>query len=212
MLGLVVLGLAGLTTVAASVVFVRHHAEGHLYDEVDVPPAPVALVLGAQVSPDGTPSGFLAARLELARRLYQAGKVKVILVSGDNMAPEYNEPEAMQAYLVRRGVPAAKVVTDYAGFDTYDSCARAARIFGVSELIVVTQSYHLPRAVATCRRLGLSANGVGDETARQARRAWRTGVVRDQLACVKTVMDLAVQRDPVLGPQETSVQRALSSG
>jgi len=192
------------------VAFVRASAAGHLYSEADVPAAPVALVLGAAVSPDGTPSAFLAGRLDLAQRLYDAGKVKVILVSGDNMAPEYNEPDAMRSYLVRAGVPAGKVVADYAGFDTYDSCVRATRIFNVSELIVVTQSYHLPRAVATCRRLGLSASGVGDESARQYTRAWRSGVLRDQVACVKTVIDLVTRRDPVLGPRETSVDRALA--
>ena len=88
----------------------------------------------------------------------------MVLVSGDNMAPEYNEPDAMRGYLIDAGVPAEDVVADYAGFDTYDSCARAKRIFGVSELIMVTQSYHLPRAVATCRALGVDATGVGDDT------------------------------------------------
>jgi vancomycin permeability regulator SanA len=101
-------------------------------------------------------------------------------------------------------------VTDYAGFDTYDSCARALRIFGVEQLIVVTQSYHLPRAVATCRALGVDATGVGDESARQHPRSWRRGAIRDQLACVKTVIDLLTRRDPVLGPRETSVAEALA--
>jgi vancomycin permeability regulator SanA len=203
-------GVAALAVLAGSVGFVRGTARGHLFPEQEVPAAPVALVLGARVNPDGTPSPFLAARLDLAQRLYVTGKVKVILVSGDNMAPEYNEPDAMRAYLVRAGVPTDRVVSDYAGFDTYDSCARARRIFGVSDVIVVTQGYHLPRAVATCRRLGLSARGVGDETSRRYTRAWRTGAVRDQLACVKTVVDLAAHRDPILGRQETGVDRALA--
>ena len=125
------------------------------------------MVLGAQVYPDGTPSPFLAARLDLAKQLFDAGKVQVLLVSGDNMAPEYNEPDAMRAYLIDAGVPAEKVIADYAGFDTYDSCVRAKRIFGVSKLIMVSQSYHLPRAVATCRTLGVDAAGVGDDTSRQ---------------------------------------------
>jgi vancomycin permeability regulator SanA len=168
-------------------------------------------VLGASVSPDGTPSPFLAARLEVARRLYLSGKVKVLLVSGDNLAPEYNEPDAMRRYLVAAGMPAEKVVADYAGFDTYDSCVRAQQVFGVTDLIVVTQDYHLPRAVATCQRLGVRANGVGDESSRQYRRAWLRGAVRDQVACVKTVLDLASARQPVLGPRETSVDRALES-
>ncbi len=205
-----VLGLMGAAAVAGSVAFVRGSARGHLFHEQDVPAAPVALVLGAAVLPDGTPSPFLAGRLDVAQRLFTAGTVRVILVSGDNMAPEYNEPDAMRRYLIDAGVPADQVVADYAGFDTYDSCARAKRIFNVADLIVVTQDYHLPRAVGTARRLGLNADGVGDTSARQYPRAWRRGMVRDQLACVKTVIDLVTRRDPILGARETSVDEALS--
>jgi vancomycin permeability regulator SanA len=203
-------GLAGGVALAGSIGYVWTIASGHLYAESDVPFAPVALVLGAQVYPDGTPSAFLAGRLDLARRLYDAGKVRVILVSGDNMAPEYNEPDAMRRYLIAAGVPAEQVVADYAGFDTYDSCVRAKLIFGVQDVVVVTQGYHLPRAVATCRALGLHADGVGDESARQYTAAWRKGAVRDLLACVKTVIDLATQRAPVLGSPETAVDEALA--
>ena len=210
--GLVVVGMgvAAATTLGASIGWVRSSADGHLYSVDDVPPAPVALVLGAQVYPDGTPSPFLAARLDLAKRLLDAGKVQVLLVSGDNMAPEYNEPEAMRDYLIEAGVPADKVIADYAGFDTYDSCARAKRIFGVSKLIMVTQTYHLPRAVATCRALGVDTAGVGDDTSRQYVDAWRRGAIRDQVACVKTVVDLLTHREPVLGQRETSVDEALA--
>jgi vancomycin permeability regulator SanA len=203
-------GLSGIATLAGSVGFVRATASGHVYREADVPPAPVALVLGAKVYPNGTPSAFLAARLDLARRLFEAGKVKVILVSGDNMAPEYNEPDAMRAYLIKAGVPADKVIADYAGFDTYDSCFRAKQIFNVSKLIIVTQSYHLPRAVATGRALGVQAVGVGDDTVRHSV-PWRRGVIREQIACVKTVIDLITRRDPVLGRRETSVDEALGT-
>jgi vancomycin permeability regulator SanA len=195
---------------AGSIGYVRFTAAGHLYSEDEVPAAPVALVLGAKVYPNGTPSPYLAARLDLAHRLYSAGKVRVVLVSGDNMAKEYNEPDAMRTYLINAGMPAEAVVTDYAGFDTYDSCARALRIFGVEQLIVVTQSYHLPRAVATCRALGVDATGVGDDRVRRFSRAWIQGVLRDQLACVKTVIDLVTRREPVLGPRETSVMEALT--
>jgi vancomycin permeability regulator SanA len=193
-----------------SIGYVRLTAAGHLYAENEVPAAPVALVLGARVYPNGTPSPFLAARLDLAHRLYSAGKVRVVLVSGDNMAKEYNEPDAMRTYLINAGMPAEAVVADYAGFDTYDSCARALRIFGVEQLIVVTQSYHLPRAVATCRALGVDATGVGDDRVRRFSRPWIQGVIRDQLACVKTVTDLVTQRDPVLGQRQSSVTEALA--
>jgi vancomycin permeability regulator SanA len=205
------LGLLGGASVLGSVGWVRATASGHTYADADlvrVPPAPVALVLGAQVYPSGVPSPFLAGRLDLAKRLYDAGLVKVILVSGDNGAREYNEPDAMRRYLVAAGVPSDKVVADYAGFDTYDSCSRAQRVFGVDRLTVVTQGYHLPRAVATCRALGLDADGVGDESFRGTE-AWRRGAIRDQLACVKTVLDVGTRRDPVLGQRETSVDRAL---
>lgn len=205
------LGVSGAVAVIASVAFVRASARGHLFAEHDVPAAPVALVLGAAVLPDGTPSAFLAGRLDVARRLFTAGTVQVILVSGDNMAPEYNEPDAMRRYLIDAGVPADRVVADYAGFDTYDSCARAKRIFNVSDLIVVTQDYHLPRAVGTARRLGLNAHGVGDAGARKHTRAWRRGVARDQIACVKTVIDLITRRDLVLRSRETRVDRALAA-
>jgi vancomycin permeability regulator SanA len=208
---LVGLGLAAGAAVLGSAGWVRATAAGHTYggdDLTGVPATPVALVLGAQVYPSGTPSAFLAGRLDLAKRLYDAGLVRVILVSGDNMAREYNEPDAMRAYLLDAGVPADKVVADYAGFDTYDSCSRAQRIFGVERLTVVTQGYHLPRAVATCRALGLDAVGVGDESVRGSE-AWRRGALRDQVACVKTVLDVVTRRDPVLGERETSVERAL---
>jgi vancomycin permeability regulator SanA len=195
---------------AGSIGYVRLTAAGHLYSENEVPDAPVALVLGAKVYPDGTPSSFLAARLDLAYRLYSAGKVRVVVVSGDKMAKEYNEPEAMRTYLINAGMPAEAIVADYAGFDTYASCARALHTFGVEQLIVVTQSYHLPRAVATCRALGVEATGVGDDTPRRFGRPWIHGVIRDQLACVKTVIDLRTRRDPELGQRETSVAEALA--
>jgi vancomycin permeability regulator SanA len=198
-----------MAVLGGSIGFVRLISAGHLHTPESVPAAPVALVLGAQVSPSGRPSPFLAARLDLAHRLYRDGKVRVVLVSGDNMAPEYNEPDAMRTYLINAGMPPDAVVADYAGFDTYDSCARARRIFGVDRLVLVTQGYHLPRAVATCRALGVDATGVGDDSMRHTR-DWRRGAIRDQLASVKTVIDLVTGRDPVLGPRETGVDDALA--
>jgi vancomycin permeability regulator SanA len=165
------------------------------------------------VAADGTPSPFLAGRLELARRLFDAGKVRAILVSGDNMNADYNEPDGMRRWLVDRGVPAGKVVLDYAGFDTYDSCARAKRIFGVDRATVVTQSFHLPRAVSLCRHLGIDANGVGDDTAKRYGRTWRISSMREYGACVKATVDVLSRRDPVhLGRHETGVEDALRNG
>lgn len=178
---------------AGSVTFVRVAARGGISTEETVPDTPVALVLGALVYPDGTPSPFLTRRLEVARRLYDAGRVQTIIVSGDGMAPEYDEPLAMRRYLLRAGVPPERVVVDGGGFDTYHSCVRARQVFGVSEVVLVSQDYHLPRAVATARCVGLSAVGVGDRASRRSSRPYLTGVSRDQLACVKTVLDLVVR-------------------
>ncbi|GAA2656626.1 membrane protein [Paractinoplanes durhamensis] len=201
----------GIFVLVSSSLWVSRGAAGRVYDEASVPAAPVALVLGAEVYPGGTPSPFLAARLDIARRLLQAGKVRAILVSGDHSRWEYDEPGAMQVYLVARGVPAAQVVLDYAGFDTYDSCARAHRIFGVDKAIVVTQSYHVARAVTLCRHLGIDATGVGDDTVRIYTGPWRNSVIRERGAVVKAAYDMLSHRDPVfLGRHETGIERALS--
>ena len=101
----------------------------------------------------------------------------------------------MRNYLIKAGVPAERVIADPGGFDTYQSCLRARKIYGLSRLLMVTQSYHLPRAVATCRALGIDAIGVGDDSARQYRVSWLRGAIRDQLPCVKTIADLGTGRD-----------------
>lgn len=212
-LGALVAAVLGTALVVGCVVWVDRGARGHIYGVADVPPAPVALVLGAQVLDSGVPSMFLQRRLELARQLYAAGKVRAILVSGDHGRPDYDEPDAMRAWLVDRGVPARKVVADYAGFDTYDSCARARRIFGVTRAIVITQNYHLPRAVSLCRHLGVVADGVGDGAAGHSWIAWWRASVRERGACVKAVYDLSIRRPPVfLGRHETGIEDALREG
>jgi vancomycin permeability regulator SanA len=190
------IGMVGLATLAAAVSFVRSTAAGHIYTEADVPATPVALVLGAQVNPDGTPSAFLAARLDLAKRLYDAESVEMMIVSGDHLASEFDEPLAMRNYLIEAGLPAEKVIADSGGFDTYESCLRAKRVFNLSQLIIVTQTYHLVRAVATCRALGIDAMGVGDDSAREHTLAWLRGAIRDQIACIKTVVDLVTRPEP----------------
>jgi vancomycin permeability regulator SanA len=195
---------------ASGSIWVRADASGHVYDEQSVPSAPVAIVLGAEVYPGGTPSPFLAARLDIARRLLAAGKVRAILVSGDHSRWDYDEPGAMQVYLVARGVPVQQVVLDYAGFDTYDSCARARRVFGVTKAVVVTQSYHIDRAVALCRNQGIDASGVGDDSVRVYRGPWAHSMFRERGAVVKAAIDALSHRDPVfLGRHEPGVEDAL---
>ncbi|GAB3622523.1 ElyC/SanA/YdcF family protein [Mariniluteicoccus endophyticus] len=205
-----VVGLA-VAGVGVPWLVVQGYAAGRTHHSAaQAPQRDVALVLGAQIYPDGTPSPFLKGRLDMALDLYRAGKVKVVVVSGDNGEEHYNEPDGMRNYLIRHGIPASKVVADYAGFDTYDSCVRAKRIFGVERLTIVTQDYHVPRAVATCRMVGVDAIGAGD-TSQHGTRFYPIGRAREVPANLKTFWDVLSRRTPTLGPHETGVEDALRS-
>ena len=126
-----------------------------------VPKEPVEIVFGAGVWADGTPTPMLADRVEGAVELYRLGRVHKILMTGDNGTPEYNEVVAMQQYAERLGVPNKDIKLDYAGFSTYESCYRARAIFGIEKAVLITQKYHLPRAVYTCNKLGIDSVGLG---------------------------------------------------
>lgn len=190
--------------------YVRVVSDGRMTSVDEVPALPVALVLGAEVYADGRPSRYLRARLDLARELFAAGKVEAILVSGDGTR-HYNETDGMRDYLIAHGVPAQRIATDHSGFDTYDSCVRARKVFGVTRAIVVSQTYHLPRALAICRAIGLDAWGVGDDSVRKNQEMWSYGTLRELGANLKMVWDLVSRRQPVLGPHDDSLDRALRS-
>jgi vancomycin permeability regulator SanA len=176
---------------------------------VAVPQAAVGIVFGAG-APQGRPSPMLAGRLELAARLYRAGKVQVLLVTGDNSRSHYNEPLVMRDHLIAVGVPRDRIVLDYAGFDTWDSCVRAKKIFGVDRAILITQRFHLPRALTLCRAVGLHAWGVGDDSRPYAPIATASSYLRELPAGVKAFFDLVVRPGPrFLGPHEPGVERAL---
>ncbi|MEU0242430.1 ElyC/SanA/YdcF family protein [Nocardiopsis sp. NPDC006198] len=183
----------------------RHTAEG-------VPERPVALVLGAGVRPDGLPSLLLARRLDTAAELYFAGKVEAVLVSGDNSVDHYNETDTMSDYLVAAGVPENRIAGDYAGFSTWDSCVRAREVFGVEEATVVTQDFHLPRAVRLCRDAGIDAVGVADSSLEERRFATLYGWVREVPAAVAALGTAVFRPDPTfLGGYETAVDDALAA-
>ena len=169
----------------------------------------VAIVFGAGLD-DGKPSPYLEARLQIALDLYTRGKVKVILVSGDNLTTFHNEPAAMTQWLVEQGVPENKIVQDYAGEDTYSTCMRAKDIFGVTSTILVSQAYHLPRAISTCRLLGVDAVGVGDESVKADRPGvWWKYWLRELPADANMLWEVVTRRQPILGQYETGVDKAL---
>ncbi|MFC7218804.1 vancomycin high temperature exclusion protein [Streptomyces polyrhachis] len=187
--------------------WVHASTSARVHTVATAPPAPVALVLGAGLW-DGEPSPYLAHRLDAAVELYRLGRVRAILVSGDNSTRDYDEPTAMRDYLTARGVPRARIVRDHAGFDTWDSCTRAARVFGVSRALVVTQRFHVPRALALCRAAGIDAHGVAVEEPRNL--TWHYGGLREIPGAAKATLDTLLRPDPhFLGPREQGVHEAL---
>ncbi|MFE7812401.1 vancomycin high temperature exclusion protein [Streptomyces sp. NPDC057433] len=204
---LVQAGMAACVLALLPATWLRLAAEGRLHTTADVPRTDVAVVFGAGLW-DGEPSPYLAHRLDAAAGLYRAGRIEVVLVTGDNSREEYDEPDAMRAYLTRHGVPDARIISDYAGFDTWDSCVRAKEIFGVERAVLISQGFHIRRAVTLCRAAGVSSYGVGVDDRHDA--TWYYGGVREILAAGKAALDAAFRPDPhFLGPRETGVQRAL---
>ncbi|AGS69367.1 SanA/YdcF family protein [Streptomyces collinus] len=176
----------------------------------DVPRTEVAVVFGAGLW-DGEPSPYLAHRLDAAARLYRAGRIEVVLVTGDNSREDYDEPDAMRAYLTRHGVPARRIVGDYAGFDTWDSCVRAKKIFGVDRAVLISQDFHIRRAVALCEAAGVDSYGIG--VAAKHDTTWYYGGTREVFAAGKAALDAAFRPDPqFLGRKEQGVARALAAG
>ncbi|MFD5780858.1 vancomycin high temperature exclusion protein [Streptomyces sp. NPDC126933] len=184
-------------------------ADSRIRTVADVPAGDVAVVFGAGLR-SGRPTPYLAHRLDAAAELYRAGKVTVVLVTGDNSRVEYDEPDAMRTYLVERGVPDGRIVSDYAGFDTWDSCVRARKIFGVERAVLVTQGFHVRRAVALCRAAGVESYGVGVAEPHDV--TWYYGGIREMFAAGKGTLDAVLRPDPrFLGPVETGVTEALAA-
>lgn len=172
--------------------------------EADAAPAkPVVIVPGAGLNPDGTPSAPLRDRVEAAAELYFAGKAQIILMSGDNRFINYNEPESMRQYALVLGVPDEDIVLDYAGRSTYDTCYRAKAIFGVEDALIVTQAYHLPRAVYLCDHLGVKITGIPVEQSRYVRSRYLFWNFREAFASLAAMWDIHIAKPlPVLGDPE----------
>lgn len=141
--------------------FIERETKILLYNDIaNVPPTETVIVLGASVFSDGKLSGILQDRTNTAYDLFHQGKVKNFLVSGDHKTDDYNEVNAMANYLMEKGVPADKIKLDHAGFDTYDSMYRSKAVFGIKDAIIVTQDFHLPRAVFIAKNLDLPYKGL----------------------------------------------------
>ncbi len=171
-----------------------------IYSLAAAPRARVAIVFGAGLTRSGRVTPVLYDRVATAADLYHAGKVDRLLLSGDNREINYNEPAAMRVAALELGVPNTALVLDYAGHSTYDTCYRAHAIFGLDQALLVTQDYHLPRALFVCDMLGVEAAGVSADRRVYRRSSLAFWNVREVFATTAALWDLAVTRPtPILG-------------
>ena len=193
-------GLAAVALLGGLRLWVEHRYRARIFTRLeDVPSRPVAIVLGAGLWPDGSLTPVLADRVAAAGDLYTAGTVHKLLCSGDNRFANYNEPQRMLEYALRLGVKQEDIVLDYAGRRTYDTCYRARAIFGVEGAVVVTQRFHVARALYLCDALGVDAVAfVADRQEYSTRRhVWEA---REYLALAAAWWDVNVSHPlPVLG-------------
>jgi len=185
--------LAGLLLGAAAWgwrVWVHQQYDSLVFAPAQAPSSHVAIVFGARVYPSGRLSAMLMDRVQTAVDLYHAGKVNKLLMSGDNSAPGYDEPGAMMAYAVAQGVAPDDVVRDDTGLRTYDTCYRAKHIFQVDEAILVTNEFHLPRALYTCSQLGVAVTGVNGDQRTYSPRSLAWSEMREVPATVVALFDI----------------------
>ena len=152
------------------------------------------IVLGCKVREDGSPSDMLRDRLKRGVELYDLGAAPKLLMSGDHGRKTYNEVGTMKDYALSCGVPSSDVFMDHAGFSTYETMYRAKEIFGAKKVIIVTQSYHLYRALYIAEKLGLDARGVSCDY--QTYRGQLRRDVREVLARCKDVMSCIIKPEP----------------
>ena len=181
------------------IVYIDISTYRYIYQRGETPPKEqVALVPGASVASNGTLSPVLKERADKAAELYEAGIVSKILVTGDNSTLQYDEVYPVGKYLLALGIPQQDIFLDYAGFDTYSSMYRARSVFGVTSVLIVSQEYHLPRAVFIARSLGMNAYGVDASQGEK----YLLYSLREIPASIKAALDLMFARVPkYLGTQ-----------
>ena len=198
---ILILGAVGLVGLFLPRIITTMYAVDRIYQKESAPAEEIAIVFGAGLRRDSTPTPILRDRVQTAASLYLSGKVKKLLMSGDGQMEGYNEPEAMRQLALSLGVPDEAISLDFAGSRTYDTCYRAKAVFGVKSALLVTQKFHLPRALFLCKAMGLEALGVEANN----RQFWRGSMlvwnVREQLATVGAFLDVYVS-NPSLVPTE----------
>jgi SanA protein len=200
---ILILSATGMLALFVPRLITAIYAGSRLFTVENVPSKRVAIIFGAGLLRDGSPTPVLRDRVATAAELFFSGKVAKLLLSGDNRFINYNEPGAMYKYARSLGVPDEALVMDYAGRSTYDTCYRAHTIFGVDEAILVTQNFHLPRALYTCRVLGVKGIGVPADRRTYSFVPWVYWNIRELPATLNAMLEVHVTHPlPVLGELE----------
>ena len=198
-----IMGAIGILGIILPRIITTIFSLNRIYQKENAPSSRLAIVFGAGLRRDGSPTAILRDRVETAADLYFSGKVEKILMSGDNRFEYYNEPESMRQYALSLGVPDAAIALDYAGRRTYDTCYRAKAIFGSSEALLVTQKFHLPRALFLCNALGLNSYGIEANNIRYRKISLLIWNFREQIATLGAFIDVYLSNPvPVLGNPE----------
>ncbi|MGG5209650.1 SanA/YdcF family protein [Chryseobacterium sp. MIQD13] len=194
--------VAGIIFIAWANYSIRKESSAFVsYKISDVPETKVALLLGTgKTLSNGMPNAYFYNRIQAAIDLYKSGKIKYIIVSGDNSSKDYNEPEDMQLTLMKYGIPKERIIMDHAGFRTLDSVVRAKEIFGQNKLVIISQKFHNERAVFLAKENGMEAFGYNANDVNKY--AGLKTNLREYLAKAKVYWDLLFGVQPKFGGEK----------
>ncbi len=187
--------ILGIIVVIGINYYVWNYSKRYIYSDIRrVPSCYTALVLGAHVSDSGNPSDILKDRLNTAIELYKNNKISRFLVSGDHGRVVYDEAKAMKDFLIEQGIDSSDIFMDHAGFDTYNSIERAKRIFEITDVIIVTQEFHLNRALYIARKKNLVAYGITAD--KRLYKSIKYLKFREKIAVLKAFFEVMINREP----------------
>ena len=187
---MLLIGILGLISIWVIDNWVKHTASQEIFSNIEnLPDNKVGLLLGTRKTlASGYPNLYYTYRIDAAEKLFKMGKIKYLLISGDNSTKKYDEPTDMRDDLVARGIPIEKIYLDYAGFRTLDSVVRANKIFGQKKLTIISQPFHNERAIFISNKKGI--NSVGFNAKDVSIRYGIKTMIREKLARVKMLIDL----------------------
>lgn len=197
---LFILIMISILTILAINLYMLNYSKSYIVDskeagsECKSRPTDCAIILGASVRADGTPSEILKLRLDKGIDLYKKGLVKKLLLTGDNGKIEYNEVEVMKDYALSKGVPGEDIFLDHAGFSTYESMYRAKHVFKVDKALIITQKFHETRSVYIGRKLGVEVYGVSSGDVK--RKNNRRDIIREFFARSKDFVKVIFKPKP----------------